>query len=213
VAHCFRAEAFACLGDLPGAMRAFKAASAAAPSDQAGGILAWKGEVLLWCCEYARALEATRTAVEMGAGFAHCWLGGSLVKLARFEEALPPLLRAIALTPYDAEVRGWLAEAYLRLDRYEDAAREIDAASGKFARYCSFHLSAVEGLVRSALGDAAGMKKAFNMIPPAVLACVKSRTELETGTDEGMKRTLDAVLDLSLGVRRGSYENRIWMKG
>jgi tetratricopeptide (TPR) repeat protein len=211
-ARCLSGEALACLGDLRGAMKAFSAAARAAPPEQAGSVLAWKGAVLLWSGEYAPALEATRAAAASGAGFAHCWLGGCLVKLGRFEEALSPLRRAIELTPYDAEARGWLAEAYLRLGRLEDASREIELAMNGFQRYCSFHLRAVDGLVRSARGDREALRKALVDIPRRFVEEIKRRTDLDLDTDDGARAALESLLDLSRGVRRGSYENRIWMR-
>jgi tetratricopeptide (TPR) repeat protein len=209
--QCFIGEALACLGDLRGAMSAFRAAGKLAPKGQSGAVLAWKGAVLLWSGDYPRALRAAQAAAEKGATFADCWKGGSMIKLGRFEEAIAPLRRAIELTPHDAEARGWLAEAYFRLGRLKDALREADVAETKYRRYCSFHLSALRGLVRSALGDAAGMRRDFNEIPARIVDSLNRKKAFDTATDDGARKALTYLLDVSRGVRRGSYENRIWM--
>ena len=210
-AQCFLAETYLCEGDHAACRRAFAVAEKMAPAAERGEVLAWRGEVLLWSGDYARALKELDAAVARHARFAQGWRGGALVKLGRYDEALVALEPATALVPHDAEARTWRAEALYRLGRFREACAEADLADTRYGRYGGFHLYALRGLSRGALGDARGMRADFDRLPRDVVDFAAKALRLKTVSSGDAPRVFEAVLELSRGVRRGGYENSVWL--
>lgn len=75
------------------------------------------------------ALAAYRKAVESGAGEAYLDLGTLLVESGRYEEGLPPLLRAVEVAPQNAEAHRELGKDYLAMNRLEAAQKEVERAA------------------------------------------------------------------------------------
>lgn len=213
VAQCLLGETYLCSGRRDDARAAMDGAVKLAPEGFRGEALAWKGELLLWMGEYEQALDILEESLRLNARFANGWKGGALVKLGRYGEALESLDRATALTPHDAESRTWRAEALYRLGRFREARREVDDTLTRYERYGGFHLYAIRGLALGALEDFKYMRKNFLNLPTDVADYVSAKIGLTNkDSDESIKRIFEAVLDLSLGVRRGSYENSAWMR-
>ena len=93
-------------------------------------------DYLGWVYEQAgdesEAIEAYRTNITMDATFydSHVHLGVLLYRLNRFDDAAPPLSRAVALNPGNPETHLLLGLSYLRAERFERAqaafARGLD---------------------------------------------------------------------------------------
>lgn len=211
--QCLIGEAFLCQGDLPAALAAFSAAWRRALPQYRGYVMAWRGEVLLWAGRYKEALKVLHDVMEGGSPvpLAACWKGGALLKLGRYREALGVLETAVA-TPSDQEARVWLSEALYRLGRWRQALREADSVK-RISVVPNFYGRVVAGLARGALGDAAGMRREYGRVPREVLAYVRQKKALGAGNSAAcVRQTLEAVLELSRGVRRGNYETAVWMR-
>ena len=72
---------------------------------------------------YRKAIEKFQTAVELMPGFHQAWssLGYALRKTGEYEESLAAYDRALSISPRYAEAIEYRAEAYLGLDRIEEA--------------------------------------------------------------------------------------------
>ena len=212
-AQCMLAEVLLCQGDAAACRRAFDAAEKMAPAAEWGEVSAWRGEVLLWSGDYAKALKALDAAIAgRHSRFAQGWRGGALVKLGRYDEALAALERATAMVPHDGEARTWRVEALYRLGRFREACEEADFSASHYERYCGFHLHVLRGLSRGALGDVVGMRADFGRVPRDITEYAAQSLRIAPASAADAKRLLEAILDLSRGVRRGGYENSVWMR-
>ncbi len=173
---CFLGETLLCRGREKEAFAALAEARRVVPPGSAADVLAWEGELRLWLGQAAAARATLDKAIRLGAIYAEGWKAGALVLAGRHAEALACADRALARTPHDAESGGWKAEALLRLGRPAEALAETDRVIARYARYAGFHLHAVRGLARRALGDAEGPAEAAREIPAEVLAFVRERT-------------------------------------
>ncbi len=72
---------------------------------------------------YGKAIERYRTAVELAPDFYQAWssLGYALRKTGQYEDSLAAYDRALAIDPRYAEAIEYRGEAYLGLDRVEEA--------------------------------------------------------------------------------------------
>jgi tetratricopeptide (TPR) repeat protein len=210
--RCHIGEALLCQGDAPAALSSFDETLKDDPGANRPLIQAWKAEVLLWAGDYRGALAVSQEALQKNAaGLAFCWKGGALVKLGRPLLALEPLGLAIAVWPADIEARVWRSEALYRLGRPREALLEAQTAK-KIDRGSNFYCSVAAGLARFALGDVKGMRRELSELPSAVINHVARQTGFDSsGSADAAAKTLEAVLSLSQGVRRGAYETAAWL--
>lgn len=203
-ASCHIAEARACLGDFSGAMAIFDRTRDKVPPADRGGVLAWKGEVLLWAGRYKEALAELDEALRLGGEFAAGWKGAVLVQSGRWAESLAWFDAELESHPESAETRLWKAEALYRLGRFAEAAAELERIEGLGGEGNPFFI-AVQGLVRGAMGNAGGMKSDFRDLAGALPAFKKVRA----GSYGSRKSALERFLKSARGLRRGKHEMAI----
>jgi len=205
----FLAEALLCLGRPEAAFAQMDRALTEAPKDEAGQVVAWRGALDLWLGRYEDAVRRFDSALALGAPYALSWKGAALLKLGREAEALALLDRALKLYPRDLEAYVWRGEAHRRLGRHRAALKDLaEPALTAPDRATPIWLWALvnRALVKAALGDRAGLKADFELIP----AYVRDYIVLKTGHAE-MEKILEAGLELSRGYRREEYRQAIWM--
>jgi len=215
LAQCMIGETLVCQGKVPEAFAALREAEAMASEFEKGNVIAWTGEMRLWLGEYERALESLDDALTRSAQYAHCWKGGALVCLKRYPEALECLDRAIAISPWDLEAKIWRAEALYRLSRNAEALEQLRLPPGEKSPVIYWH--ALRGLLRRALGDAAGLREEFETVSRSGWGSadyVRKRLGLAAAdTDEDRAKILEGLLTFSRGMRRGgNHEGLSWMR-
>ena len=214
LARCLAGEALVCQGKIPKAFAAFDAAERAAPEFEKGNVLAWRGEMRLWLGQYTEAISDLDQALTRSAQYAHCWKGGALVGAGRFGEALPILERAIAISPWDLEAKIWRAEALHHLGRHDEALEQLSDPTGD-TRSPIIYWHALRGLIRRALGDAAGPREEYRYVEKwrRTVALVREGLGLASiRTDDEIAAVFESLLTRSRGLRRGGdYERRSWM--
>ena len=82
---------------------------------------------------YPEAQEAFQESVRRGPNrwSSRLFLGMSLYKINRFQEALPHIERAFELNPQQNDIRYWLGLTHQALGNYEQAVKELQAALDK----------------------------------------------------------------------------------
>jgi adenylate cyclase len=79
-------------------------------------------------CQFEKGAAAARAHMELNPFYVNMapgWLGACLHMLQRYEEALVPLLKSVALAPNMRFPRIWLAGTYARLGRLEEAREQV----------------------------------------------------------------------------------------
>jgi tetratricopeptide (TPR) repeat protein len=195
--HC--AEASLCGGDEAAAWRLVREALSVVPRQRRAEVLAWKGALLLWLGRYALASRACDEAERLGALYALGWKGALLCLTGRPRESLEPLSRRIASDYHVTEALVWRAEAHLKLGRGREALKDAEKAVS-LGGSAGFYAEALAALARGRPRD---MEKAVAGLPPRVAAAAASATP---------RATLDKLLKISLGVRRGRHEPVLWLR-
>jgi tetratricopeptide (TPR) repeat protein len=189
--------------------------SAAVGDKDLGAVLAWKAKLLLWIGRPAAALELLRLPAVRSSPEADLLGGAALCGLGRYAQALPVLARRSAAMPEELECRVWRMEALFRLGRPLEALDEARRAEplNVFRQDLYFHV--VRGLSRAA-GDSLGLRLDYNAVRQRAYLLDylvgRQRRKLERYDDAYIRGSLEAVLRLSRGVRRGNYEISIWLK-
>jgi Flp pilus assembly protein TadD len=103
------------------------------------------GRLWMMSREFDRAIEETRAAIELNpySPQAHYGLGFALVVAGRAEEALPPLLKAVDLSPRDPNLASYgtvLATAQLLLRQPVEAARWARIATRQRSSHFIAHM-------------------------------------------------------------------------
>lgn len=207
----FLAEAYLCLGRPALARSAMNKAARAAPKNEGGQVLAWKGALELWSGDYREARETLTEAARLGAPYAPAWLGGALLKLGRPAEALQQLDDALSRYPLDYEAYVWRGEAKRALGLNREALKDLSEAAAPVGIWARFN----RALAKQALGDLKGMKADFTAIPSYVLDYVREKAGLPADyepTPANMAKVLEAGLVLSRGFRREEYRQAVWLK-
>lgn len=207
--NAFLAEAYLCLRRPKEALDEMEHARAAAPPEDAGQVLAWRGAFDLWMGRYEEALARLDEACGLDAQCAFSWRGAALLKLGRPEEALVQLDEALARFPRDFEAYVWRGEAKRELGLYEEALKDLNEETLVVPnREPPIWLWALvnRGLVKAALGDAAGLKEDFDALPSYFVDYLRVKTGLQD-----REPLLRAALDLGHGFRREEYRQAIWM--
>jgi len=205
----FLAEALLCQGRRDEAFAEMERARRAAPADEAGQVVAWRGAFDLWLGRYDEAVRRCDEALRLGAPYAQVWKAGALLKLDRPREALKQLDEALALYPRDLEAYVWRGEAKRALGMHREALKDLnEPALAGAGRATPIWLWALfnRALVKGALGDRAGLKADFDAIPESVMTYIRGKTR----SDE-MVPLLEAGLVLARGFRREEYKQAIWM--
>lgn len=206
-ARCQSAEILACMGRVDSAREEFARAEREAPQRELGNVLVWKGEFHLWIGEYRRALRCEEEGLRRGHQYAHCWMGGALLKLGRPGPALKALDRAVAVSPWDLEARVWRAETLLRLERAEEALRQAQEA---VAGGENFYGRLLRALARAALMDWKGCRRDYVDFPAAFKSYIQSHLG-DLSSNEDLVKGLEWVLERSRGVRRGGPSLYAWL--
>ena len=89
------------------------------------------GDARMELRDYGGAAEAYQTAVLMDAGDARLWslLGGAQLKAGKLNAALRSQREALRLNPRLAEAERGLARAFVRMERWKDAAAHFEAGA------------------------------------------------------------------------------------
>ncbi len=215
--RAFLAETYLCLQSPDEAYAEMERALRAAPENEAGQVLAWRGAFDLWLGRYEAALPHLEQAHRLSAQCALCWKGGALLKLGRVDEALATLDEALRLYPLDFEAYVWRGEAKRLLGRHRQALKDL-AANGikdptrpaQAWQWALFN----RALVKRALGDLKGMSADFGEILPSVVGYIRRKKNLSLSgvpTPDEMAAILEAGLELARGFRREEYGQAIWM--
>jgi len=207
--HGFLAETYLCLRRPGDAVAEMERARRAAPEEDAGQVLAWRGAVDLWLGRYDEALARLEEACRLDAACAYCWRAAALLKLGRPKEALDRLDETLRRFPRDFEAYVWRGEAKRELGLYDSALKDLNEEMLAVPRRePPIWLWALvnRALVKEALGDRAGLEADFNALPAYVVDHVRAKTGFSDMAD-----LLRASLDLSRGFRREEYRQAIWM--
>ena len=208
-AHGYLAEAYVCVDRPEKARREMARGLDAAPENEKAQVYAWWGELELWLGDYARSLELTTRACAMGAPFAHGWKGAALLKLGRREEALAQLDAALRLYPNDEETLLWRAEAKRELGRFGAALEDLKTP-GPRSIWVLFN----SALAKHGLGDEAGMRSDFELLPAALIEHVRGGRGARVGAPldvAHMVRILESGLKMARGFRRSEYAQSVWL--
>ena len=202
-ARCHLAEALLCLGRRREALAGMEElCQRPAGGFVSGNVLAWHGELLLWCGRAQAALRWLDLARAAGAHYADCWRGGALLLLGRFAEAQAALDREIDNNPNDAEALIWRGELLRRQGRLARARADLDRAVLRGGGDWAY---ANRALLRAAEGDEAGLLRDFSRVDPEVLGIAAGRLGLPRerwSQPEAARRILEAALSSAAGVRR-----------
>lgn len=207
--YAFLAEALLCLRRPGDALAEMDKAPGAAPPEDAGQILAWRGALDLWMGRYEEALARLEEAVALDAQCAFCWRAAALLKLGRKAEALARLDETLARFPRDFEAYVWRGETKRELGLYREALQDLDEESlAHKKKEPPIWLWALvnRALVKAALGDAAGLQADFDALPSYFTEYLRAKTGLSDP-----EALLKASLELSRGFRREEYRQAIWM--
>lgn len=205
----FLAETLLCRGRVEEAFAELDRALPEAPPDEAGQVVAWRGAFDLWLGRYESAIARFDEALRLGAPYALSWRAGALLKLGRAREALRQLDEALALYPRDLEAYVWRGEAKRALGLHREALKDLNEPTlSDPDRATPIWLWALfnRALAKGALGDEAGLRADFELIP----AHIRDHIRGKTGHEDRVK-ILEAGLELSRGFRREEYQQAIWM--
>jgi tetratricopeptide (TPR) repeat protein len=207
--HAFLAEACLCLRRPADALAEMDKALAAAPSEDGGQVLAWRGALDLWMGRYDEALARLEEACALDAQCAFCWRAAALLKLGRKAEALARLDETLARFPRDFEAYVWRGEAKRELGLHAEALKDLNEESlANKKREPPIWLWALvnRALVKAALGDEAGLRADFAALPSYFTDYLRAKTGLKAP-----EALLKASLLLARGFRREEYRQAIWM--
>lgn len=206
--HGYRAEALLCQNEPARALAEMDQALEAAPKEEKGKVLGWRGELELWRGNYDEAFRLSERACAQGGVFAFCWRGASKLKQGHPREALGFLDHAIKNFPFDLESYVWRGEARrelrLFIEALEDLSRVPDFVWGRWNR----------ALVHAEMGNEKYLRADFASLPDYAIAYVRKRVGLRGRgalSPADMKRILAAGLEMSRGFRRNGYRQAVWM--
>ncbi|MDP3542339.1 MAG: tetratricopeptide repeat protein, partial [Elusimicrobiota bacterium] len=203
--RCRMAEAIMARGDVPGGLREFARAAAAASGERARrAVTTWHGAALLWAGRYRAALRTLDEGAAIGTKiWVNCWRGAARLKLGDSRGALTDLDAAIEADPEDLEAYQWRGEAHRLAGRHARALLDLDRALALDPKYAWAYVN--RALARGALGDEKGFAADYARVPPDLLAAARG--------PKGKRALLEAALSRAKGVRRPErYLDALWMR-
>ena len=213
-ARCRLAETYLVQGHTSKGMREFERAEATGYALAKREALTWHGEALLWIGRYRKALRKLDEAVSFGATtFVHGWRGAALTLLGRHPEAVKALDLALELDPRDREALVWRGEAKRMMGLHQDALQDLTAVVKLDPGYAWAYFN--RALARYELGDRAGMREDYGMIPAEMIQSFYTRPRRAgpcLPEPRKMRDILQEGLKLARGIRRPEkYLQQIWM--
>jgi hypothetical protein len=115
------------------------------------------------------------------------------------------------------EAKAWRGEALHRLGRHREALEQLSLAPGE-TRCANGYWHVLRGLIRGALGDAAGMREEYALLASTLFSgcapeALKRLGLPASGSDAEIAAALETILTRSRGLRRGSiHERLVWLR-
>jgi tetratricopeptide (TPR) repeat protein len=184
------------------------------PNDGRLALLAWRGEMRLWCGQFLEALEDLNMAVERQFCLALCWRGAAHLSLGKTAEALADLNAHLAGQPDDTEALIWRAEALRRQGQLPAASKDLEHALELYPNLIFATLN--RALIHAIQKDHAAMWRDIQSIPSEILHYFEWKTGLRLNKSIPLgdaRDLLEDILASAGGVRRSDrYLFPLWMK-
>ncbi|MFA6317306.1 MAG: tetratricopeptide repeat protein [Elusimicrobiota bacterium] len=207
------AEAALCQGEAARALKTMDGLISDLKGYEAAAALGWKGELRLWCGDYAGALKDLTESLRGGAHMSMCWRAACLYKLGKPDAALSELDAYLKKWDCDQEGLIWRGEIKRRQGRHKEALQDLDAAVRLRNSPLWAHIN--RALVHAALKDHDAMWADYYVLPVQVVSFFQWKCKIDIETDrspEKVRRLLEAILDAGKGLRRNDcYLYPVWM--
>lgn len=206
-AHGFLAEAYLCLGRRGAALKELERARFAAPAEELGQVLAWRGELLLWLGRWKQAEAELARAERLGSLFAPAWRAAALLGMGREREALKRLDEALRRYPRDREAYVWRGEALRRLGLHSRALRDLTRKPDNVWARVN------RGLLYAQRGDTEALAGEYGAVPEEMRLHVERLLRLPRhgGSPAHMRAVLEGMLAQAKGFRRDDYNHAVWL--
>lgn len=207
------AEAALCQGERARALKTMDALVKGLKGYEAAAALGWKGELRLWCGDYAGALRDLTDSLRGSAHMSMCWRAASLYKLGKPDQALSELDAYLQKWDCDQEGLIWRGEIKRKQGRIREAVEDFDAAVRLRNAPLWAHVN--RALANAARRDFDAMWSDYYVVPMQVAAFFQWKCKISVERDhtpENAVRLLEAILEAGKGLRRNDcYLYPVWM--